>query len=58
MAGQIVRQTNKETLSAGSHIVKMSSSGLATGSYFYVLKAHNVKTMEIRMLTKKMVVIK
>jgi hypothetical protein len=45
-------------MNSGEHTVSIDCSNIASGSYYYVLRAHNERTNEVRMLTKRMVVLK
>ena len=48
----------EEKMNSGEHEVGVDLSNIASGTYFYVLKAHNTRTNAIRMLSKKMTVLK
>ena len=48
----------KEIMEAGSYKHMISSGNIASGTYIYFLKAHNLRTMAIEVLSRKMVVIK
>jgi len=54
---QIASVINKR-MGAGEHKAGIDCSNIASGTYFYILKVHNLRTNSIRMLTKKMVVLK
>jgi hypothetical protein len=45
-------------MSSGSHEVNVDCSSIASGTYFYFLRAHNTRTNAVRMLSKKMTVLK
>ena len=52
LSGQLVDTLMDETVSAGSHTVKWSPDGLATGVYLYSLEAGNNRLMDKMLLLK------
>lgn len=47
-----------ETYDAGGYKIGLNAEDLASGTYFYFLRAHNVRTNSVRMLMKKLTIIK
>jgi len=45
-------------MGSGDHTIDVDFSSIASGTYFYVLRAHNKRTNAVRMLSKKMTILK
>lgn len=43
---------------AGEYKICVNADGIASGTYFYFLRAHNIRTNAVRILSKKLIVIK
>lgn len=56
--GRRSKTIRDEMMEAGEYKVRLDASNIASGAYFYVLRAHNVRTNSVRILTKKLTVIK
>jgi hypothetical protein len=48
----------EKKMSSGEHKINVDCSNIASGTYFYVLRVHNLRTNAIRMLTKKMTILR
>lgn len=58
ITGRKTATIRDEVMGAGEYNVRIDASGIASGNYILVLRAHNTRTNSVRMLTKKLTVLK
>jgi hypothetical protein len=51
-------QVFKKVCATGTYIQTINADNMASGTYIYFLRVHNIRTMAIRILSKKMTVLK
>ena len=56
--GSKIARVFKEIKEAGVYTQTINVNNIASGTYLYALRIHNMRTMSVQILTKKMVVIK